>query len=113
MNFYQVDVTGCPSDNVRVVRALRTIGGLSLKTANDIYVYLQNHKTTTVVAGVGKDVADAIARNLKEAGVTSTVSICSVVSPMLLNSIAGHIFSWEKPARLVRQNIDAASPRGT
>lgn len=109
MTLYQIDVTGFPSDKVKVVRALRTIGGLPLKKANDMYVHIQNHKTTTLLAGVSKDVAESIATNLRGAGMIPSVSVCSVVSPTLLDPNAAHIFVWENPKRLVKQHVNVAS----
>ncbi|HVX05699.1 MAG TPA: ribosomal protein L7/L12 [Rhodanobacteraceae bacterium] len=103
MTLYLVDVTSFPSDKAKVVRALRTIGRLPLKKANDMYVHIQNHKTTTLLAGVHKDVAESVAASLKEAEMISSISVCDVASPVLLDPNSAHIFVWEKPAKLVKQ----------
>lgn len=99
MKSYQIDLDGPFQDRTSVVKALRTIGGLSLKKANDIFLYMHASKHVTVVAGISSDVAEEIACNFRAIGLRPTVSISSVASPMLVDRSVGRVFIWGKSRR--------------
>ncbi|MGH8124781.1 MAG: ribosomal protein L7/L12 [Rhodanobacteraceae bacterium] len=103
MKLYQVDLDGPFQDKTSVVKALRTIGGLSLKKANDIFLYMHASKHVTVIAGVTNDVAEEIARNLRASGLGTTVAVSSVASPMLVDKSVEQVFVWGKSHRLTRK----------
>jgi hypothetical protein len=93
---YQVDVDRVPADPVAFAKALRVIGGTSLRDATDIHAYLVRAGGGTVVAGVELTVAEHIARELVAVGASAAVIESSVRSPSRLSPVVATKHAWKR-----------------
>ncbi len=96
MATYQVDVTSISKDRTPFIKALRTVGGISLKRASEIAIHLDRFRNSTLVAGVEKRTAEHIAKSLDASGAVAVVRESSVVTPMMLSPEANHRYEWSK-----------------
>jgi hypothetical protein len=105
MNKYQIRLREFPADRVALVRALRLVGNLNLKHADDLARHLENHRRSVVVAGVDESTAGHIAAALRDAGSEVAIEPSSVDTPMLCSPVVNSKFSWRGwgPFRVVRK----------
>lgn len=96
MQRYQVDISRNEMESVKVIKALRIIGGMSLKKATEVFAYISMHKTATVAAGLSKPVAERIVEQLVAQRITAQIGASSVSSPMLLETRVEKLFEWTR-----------------
>jgi ribosomal protein L7/L12 len=99
---YQVNVKAPAEDRTAFIKALRTVGGISLKRAADLSVHLDRRRNSTLVAGLGKTAADHIAETLVASGASVTVLESQVNTPMMCCPEADHRFRWGRLRSLIR-----------
>jgi hypothetical protein len=105
MTRYQIRLRELPADRVALVRALRLVGNLSLKQADDLARHLERFRKSVLVAGIEESTANHIAAALREAGAEVAVEPSSVDTPMLCTPMVNARFSWRGwgPIRLIRK----------
>ncbi len=101
MERYQVELEGFPGNQSAFVKALRTIGKVSLSDANKTYVHASNFKRTVLVTGIEKGVAEHVAATFAEARVDVVVKESSVSTPMICRPQANSIYRWSDQRALV------------
>jgi ribosomal protein L7/L12 len=99
---YQVCVRALSEDRAAFVRALRTVGGISLKRALELSVYLDRFRNTTLVAGVEKATAEHVAETLIASGAAVGILESSVNTPMMCCPEAEYRFKWGRLRSLKR-----------
>jgi ribosomal protein L7/L12 len=102
MGTFQVDVVSPSADRIAFVKALRTIGEISLKRASDIANHLDRFRNSTVVAGVEQRTAEHIAATLVASGSTVVVRESTVSSPTICCPEANHRYEWGGMRRMAR-----------
>ncbi|MEO8911220.1 MAG: hypothetical protein ABI408_13485 [Gemmatimonadaceae bacterium] len=102
MATYQVDVTSPSNDRAPFIKALRTVGGISLKRVIEIATHLDRFRNSTLVAGVEKRTAEHIAKALNASGAVAVVRESTVSTPMILSPEADHRYEWSK-LRTIKQ----------
>ena len=100
MGTFQVDVKGPSEDRVAFVKALRTVGGISLKRATEIAVHLDRFRNSTLVAGVEQGTAEHIAKALGASGAVVVVRESTVGTPMMCCPEAAQRYDWGSLHRL-------------
>jgi hypothetical protein len=107
VNKYQIRFLELPTDHVALVRALRLVGNLNLKQADDLSRHLDRFRKSVVVAGIDESTAGHIAAALRDAGAEVAVEPSSVDTPMLCAPMANARFSWRRwgPFRIVRKAV--------
>src|SRR6186997_2715563 len=105
MTQYQVRLHELPADRVALVRALRLVGNLGLKRADDLARHLDRYRKSVLVAGIDESTAGHIAAALRDAGAEVAVEPSSVDTPMLCTPLVNAKFSWRGwgPFRLIRK----------
>jgi hypothetical protein len=91
---FQVEITSIGKDQARAVRALRTVGKMSLKRALDVHWFARHMSRVTVVAGIEKEVADHIGATLQDGGVCCEIVPSSVRTPMTCDPGANKLYRW-------------------
>ncbi|HEY7639153.1 MAG TPA: ribosomal protein L7/L12 [Steroidobacteraceae bacterium] len=104
MSKYQVRLRELPADRVALVRALRLIGNLRLKQADDLARHLDRYRKSVVVAGIDEPTAGHIAAALRTAGGEVAVEPSSIDTPMLCTPTVNARFAWRGwgPVRVIR-----------
>lgn len=102
MEKFQVEVERLPAERVAFVKALRTVGGISLKRASDIAIHLGRFRNGTLVAGVDQPTAEHIAATLSASGATVVVRESTVSSPTMCCPEAAHRYKWGRTRTLVK-----------
>jgi hypothetical protein len=107
VNKYQIRVLELPTNRVALVRALRLVGNLNLKQADDLARHLDRYRKSVVVAGIDESTAGHIAAALADAGAEVAIESSSVDSPMLCTPMVNARFSWRGwgPFRVVRKAV--------
>jgi ribosomal protein L7/L12 len=96
MSTKQIRVSEVPADRVKFIRALRLVGNMALKQANDLAIHLHRFRNCVVVAGIGDEAAQHIATELRAAGADVVVEECSIDTPMLCCPPAAVRFVWSR-----------------
>jgi hypothetical protein len=91
---FQVNVKSTSQNRTVFVKALRTVGEISLKRAAELAVYLERYRNSTLVAGVDQRVAEHIAKTLTASGAVATVSESETDTPMMCCPQAAQAFQW-------------------
>ena len=91
---YEVNVESPGEDQAAFLKALRTVGGISLKHAADIHAYLVRFKNSTLVSGIDKSVAEHVARTLATSGAKAIVRESTADTPMMCYPEANARFQW-------------------
>jgi len=99
---YQVDVKGPGDDRVAFIKALRTVGGISLKRATEIAAHFDRFRNSTLVAGITQRTADHIAKALSLTGATVVVRESAVSTPMMCVPEADQRYKWSGLRTLVK-----------
>ncbi len=99
---FQVDVVSPSKDRIVFVKALRTVGEISLKRASDIAVYLDRFRNSTVVAGVEQRTAEHIAATLVASGAAVVIRESTVSSPTICCPEANHRYAWGGMRKMAR-----------
>ena len=99
---FQVNVKSPSEDRTAFVRALRTVGDISLKHAAELAVYLERYRNSTLVAGVDQRVAEHIAKTLTTSGAVAAVAESETDTPMMCCPQAAQAFKWG-PLRTIRK----------
>jgi ribosomal protein L7/L12 len=99
---FQVDVVSPSADRIAFVKALRTVGEISLKRASDIAIHLGRVHNSTLVAGVEHRTAEHIAATLGATGATVVIRESTVSSPTICCPEADQRYEWGRMRRVVR-----------
>lgn len=91
---HQVRITQIPSDRVQFIKALRLVGQLSLKQANDLANHMARFRDSVLIAGIEPSVADHLSEILRQSGAEVLVEECSIETPMLCCPTANTKFQW-------------------
>ena len=94
MGKFQVDVERPSEDRAAFVKALRTVGGISLKRAAGIAVHVDRSHNITLVAGVEQRTAEHIAKTLGASGAVAVVRDSAVTTPMMYCAEADQRNKW-------------------
>ncbi len=105
MSKHQIRLHEHSKDRVAIVQALRLIGNLGLKQADDLARHLDRFRNSVLVAGVDEPTANHIAAALREAGAEVAVEASSVDTPMLCTPMVNARFRWRGwgPFRVIRK----------
>jgi hypothetical protein len=105
VNKYQIRFRKLPTDHVAFVRALRLVGNLKLKQADDLARHVERYRKSVVVAGIDESTAGHIAAALNRAGSEVAIEPSSVDTPMLCMPIVNARFNWRGwgPLRVIRK----------
>lgn len=101
MERYQVELTGFPGNQTAFVRALRTVGKMTLSDANNAYVHASNFKRTVLAAGIEKRTADHIAATFADAHIDVVVKPSSITTPMICRPQANSAYKWSDLRTLI------------
>jgi len=100
---YQVNVKAPAEDRRALIRALRTVAGISLKRATELSMHFDRFRNSTLVAGLGKAAADHIAETLVASGASVAVLESPLdTPPMMCCPEAEHRLKWSRLRTLVR-----------
>ena len=99
---FQVDVVSPATDRIAFVRALRTVGEISLKRASDIEIHLERFRNSTLVAGVDRRTAEHIAATLVATGAAVVVRESTVSSATICCPEANHRYEWGAMRKMAR-----------
>lgn len=102
MNLYQVDIHDSGLDNIRLIKAVRVIGKTSLVKALEVQTYLTMHKKLTVAAGISQTLAESMLQQLRSLGVSASITVSSVTSPMSFDQNVEAVNEWSFFKRLRR-----------
>ena len=91
---HQIRIMQMPSDRVQFTKALRLVGQLGLKQANDLANYMERFRDSVLIAGIEPSVADHLSEILLQAGAKVLVEECSIETPMLCCPAANTKFQW-------------------
>lgn len=102
---FQIRLRELPTDRIALVRALRLIGNLGLRQADDLARHVDRFRKSVLVAGVDESTAGHIAAALRNAGAEVEMESSSVDTPMLCTPMVNSKFSWQGwgPFRLIRK----------
>jgi ribosomal protein S13 len=89
-------------DRVAFIKALRTVGGISLKRANEIAAHLDRFRNSTLVAGITQRTAEHIAKALDSTGAAVVVRESAVTTPMMCVPEADQRYKWSGLRTLVK-----------
>jgi hypothetical protein len=105
VNKFQIRLSELPTDRIALVRALRLVGNLGLKQANDLALHVGRFPQSVLVAGVDESTAGHIAAAFKDVGAEVAVEPSSIDTPMLCTPMVNAKFSWRGwgPFRLIRK----------
>ena len=99
----RVVVTGFPRrTHVRQLRALRLIGGLSLKYAIELARYCEGRESVALITGIEASVAGAICEALCNSGSNAFLEECDDKCPMVLTLRADTQYEWSSWRGLVK-----------
>lgn len=104
MSKEQIRVSHVPSDRVPFIKALRLVGQLGLKQANDLAVHLERFRNSVLVAGIDPAVAGHVSEVLRASGAEVVVEPCSINTPMLCSPAANAKYQWGR-FRLVKKAV--------
>ena|SRR6267142_2603260 len=99
---YQVNVMAPAKNRKAFIKALRTVAGISLKRAAELAIHFDRSRNSTLVAGLGKAVAEHIAETLAASGASVTVLESPLDTPMMCCPEADQRFKWGRLRTLVR-----------
>jgi len=99
---FQINVKSPPEDRTAFVKALRTVGDISLKRAAELAVYLERFRNSTLVAGVDQRVAEHIAKTLTTSGAVAAVAESEADTPMMCCPQAAQAFKWGRLRNIVK-----------
>ena len=102
MGKFQVEVKRPPAERVAFLKALRTVGAISLKRASDIAIHLDRFRNSTLVAGVDQPTAEHIAATLSASGAKVVVRESTVSSPTMCCPEAAYRYKWGRMRTLVK-----------
>jgi Ribosomal protein L7/L12 C-terminal domain len=91
---FQVKVVSPGTQVASLVKTLRLVADLGLKSAKHQSDYLHNNAPCVLVAGVDLEVADHAAGLLRESGAEVVVEESSIEIPMLLYPGANQRYGW-------------------
>jgi hypothetical protein len=92
---YSVVVAKFPKKaSVKQIRAMRLIGGMSLRDVVGIARYSEGMNLVTLVSGIANDVAAAICDALREVGFDAAVVESDVKVPMVIDPNATGLYKW-------------------
>ncbi len=91
---YQVRVLSTGDATVAMIKSLRIIADLGLKTAKDLSDYLSNAAPCVLVSGIEQKVAEHAAGLLTDAGAKVAVESSGLDTPMLLCPQANQEYQW-------------------
>lgn len=94
MSKFQVQVVSVSSKTVPLVKTLRLVADLGLAEANSLSDYLQQHTPCVLMSGINQEVADHVAKLLREVGANIRVETSSIETPMLLYPKANERYKW-------------------
>lgn len=94
MSKQQVRIKRVPEDRPRLARALRLVGRMSLRQAQDLAIHLARFQNSIVVAGVDSSVAEHVANVLQGSGAEVDVEECSIDTPMLCSPEVNARYQW-------------------
>ena len=95
MTKYQVTVVNTNSAKpLPLIKALRVIGHLGLKSAKELAEFMATTSPCTLVAGIDRDVAEHVAKLLYDAGATSAVQESTAKVPLFLCPEANKKCRW-------------------
>ena len=94
MTKHQIRLSQVPANRRRFIRALRLIGGMPLKQANDLAIHVGRFRNTVVVAGIDAGVAAHVSDVLRTAGAEVVVEPSSIDTPMLCAPAANEKYKW-------------------
>jgi ribosomal protein L7/L12 len=99
---FQVNVKIPSEDRTAFVKALRTVGRISLKRAAELAVYLERHRNSTLVAGVDQQAAEHIAKTLTASGAIASVAKSGMDTPVMCCPQAAQMFKWGRLRTLAK-----------
>jgi ribosomal protein L7/L12 len=102
MTKFQVDIAGSPQNRTAFVRALRTVGGISLKRATELAVHLERFRNSTLVAGIDQAAAEHIAQTLTHSGAAASVAKSPIDTPMMCCPQAAQMLKWGRLRTMVK-----------
>lgn len=92
---FEIEVVSIEGSNrAQVLRALRTVGKMSLPRAQRVYEFTQGRVRTTLVAGIEQSVAEHIASTLAGAGIVVEIKESDSGIPMVCEPQAGKRYRW-------------------
>jgi hypothetical protein len=91
---FQVDVKSPSQDRAAFVKALRTVGDISLKQATELATHLDRFRNSTLVAGIDQLAAEHIAQTLTTSGAVASVTESQTNTPMMCCPQAAQMFKW-------------------
>jgi hypothetical protein len=92
---YSVAVSKFPKKtSVKQIRAMRLIGGMSLRDVVSVARYCEGMNSVNLVSGIENDVAAVICESLRKAGCDAAVVESDVKVPMVINPKATSLYKW-------------------
>ena len=92
---YSVVVSHFPKKtNVKQIRAMRLIGGMSLRDVVSVASYCEGMNSVNLVSGIENDVAEVICETLRKAGCDAAVVESDIRVPMVINPKATSLYKW-------------------
>lgn len=92
---YQIDIKRNKYNKTELTKALRTLSPqIKLKQAIEMEIYINNHGTVTLVAGIGKKVANHIKKQMNIEGIEAIVKEPSINTPMIIFPSTNQKWEW-------------------
>ncbi|HEX2952986.1 MAG TPA: hypothetical protein VHR47_03260 [Bacillota bacterium] len=91
---YQINIQSIPNDIIPMLKPLRVIGNLDLKSANDLAEYLMKYCPCILVAGIDKKTADHVMNLLQAAKIKAEIAESSISHPMFLHPDSERCYFW-------------------
>ncbi len=94
MSKFQVNIKRSAESRNAFVRALRLVGPISLRQAQDMAIHFERFHNSVLVAGVDLPVAEHLAEVLRDAGAEVAVQASSLNTPVLCMPQVNTKYRW-------------------
>jgi hypothetical protein len=91
---YQIRITSAAPNKVKLVKALRLVGKLSLRDAHMLMLYIKDQESCILIAGVEREIAEHVVGILGDCCLRVSIEPSSLEAPMILHPAAGIRYRW-------------------